>query len=65
MKTVISALIVLALIVLFAQMVLPLGSYTATKAANKPGRSFIEAVSSQASEQGTEAAWTKDGRRRH
>ena len=45
MKTVVSVLIVLALIVLFAHIVLPRGSNRSAKAAEKPGDFVVEAVS--------------------
>jgi len=64
MKTLVSALIVLALIVLFAQAILPLGSYTSREAAKRRGHFFIEVASSKATVQGVEAAWANDGRHR-
>ena len=62
MKTVISVLIVLALIVLFAQIVLPRGSYTSANAAKKPGRFVVEATSSRSTVEGVDAAWAKNTR---
>jgi hypothetical protein len=46
MKTVVSMLLVLALIVLFAQIVLPRGSYNGAWAAKKPGRFVVQKTSS-------------------
>ncbi len=62
MKTAISALIVLALIVLFAQIVLPLGSPTGTMVARKTGPADIETVSSKGTPKGVHAAWAENGR---
>ena len=68
MKTVVSVLIVLALIVLFAQSILPRGSYTSANAAKKPGRFVVEATSSSLSSrttvEGVDAAWGKNTRDR-
>jgi hypothetical protein len=62
MKTAISALIVLALLVLLAQIVLPLGSPTGTVVARKTGASDIETVSSKGTPKGINAAWAGNGR---
>ncbi|HME44165.1 MAG TPA: hypothetical protein VKF36_13825 [Syntrophorhabdales bacterium] len=64
MKAVVSVLMVLAMLVLFAQIVLPLGSDTRAKAAEKSGRFFVAAVSSVATAEEVDTAkmaWTKKG----
>jgi hypothetical protein len=64
-KAVVSLLTVLALIVLFAYIVLPRGSNTSPKAAEKPERFVGKAVSSRAMVEGVDAAkmaWAKNRR---
>ena len=63
MKTVVSGLIVLALIVLFAQIVLPRGSDTSTRVTKKSGHFVVRPVSSRAMVEGADAAkiaWEKN-----
>jgi len=62
MRTLVSVLIVLALVVLFAQIVLPRGSDTSTKAAKKSGRFVVRPISSRATVEGVDAAWAKNRR---
>jgi hypothetical protein len=65
MKTVVSVLMVLAVLVLFAQIVLPRGSDASAKAAKEPGRFVVVAVSSRATVEGANAAkmaWAKNRR---
>lgn len=57
MKTAVSILLILAVIVLFAQIVLQLGSYASTRTAKKPGHPVVEAASSSATMEGLGAAW--------
>ena len=65
MKTVVSVLIVVALIVLFAHIVLARASNTSPKVGEKPEHFVGKAVSSRVTEEGVDAAkmaWAKNRR---
>ena len=62
MKTVVSALMVLAFIVLLALIVLPLGSYTGSMTARETGLFDDETVSSNGTPNGMKAAWAQHRR---
>ncbi len=62
MKTVVSLLLLIALIILFAYSVLPRAPYTSARIVKKQGRFLIEATSSQPALKGLDAAWKKNKR---
>jgi len=62
MKTAVSALMVLAFIVLFALIVLPLGLYTSSMTAKETGLFDDETVSSNGAPNGMKAAWARHGK---
>jgi hypothetical protein len=59
MKTAVSALMVLAFIVLLASIVLQLGSYTGSMTTKETALFDDEAVSSNGAPTGTKAAWAQ------
>jgi hypothetical protein len=62
MKTMVSLLLILATIVLFAHIILPRGSYTSVKAAKKQAHVVVGAASSNAAVEGLDVGWKKNRR---